>query len=389
MKKALVIGGGPAGCAAAHQLALLGGWDVLVVEQAPFIGGGCRTLTMGGHPYTFGPRHFITEKPYLFDFLNKFVPMRSCAEHEFKTYVEQDDAFYSFPIHEDDVSTMPDADKIAMERQQAPGPEGAQNLEEYWIRSVGKTLFDKFIDGYNKKMWMVDSVTEMDTFNWSPKGPGIVSGDHKVFQEKISAYPIKMNGYDDYFPIATADATVLLNTKIETYDIPNKTVVIDGEKRTFDIIISTIPSDVIFDFAHGELPFIGRDFYPFVLPVEHVFPDDVYFLYYAGKGAVTRVVEYKKLTKYKSPNSLLGLEVPSLKNRLYPIPIKSAMAHAQKYFDDMPEGVYSTGRAGVYRYGSIDFDKCIDHAMIVAHDLKGTGGGSGSALDIDSRPPVT
>ena len=382
MKTALIIGGGPAGCAAAHQLAMLGGWNVLVVEKSPYLGGGCRTMTMGGHPYTFGPRHFLTQQPHLFEFLNKYVPMRSCGEHEFKTYIERDDAFYGFPIHEDDIAKMPNADIIAMERAQAPGPEGAKNLEEYWIQSVGKTLFETYVNDYNKKMWLIDSMKEIDTFNWSTKGPTIVSGDHKAFQDQISAYPIKLNGYDDYFPIATEDATVLLNTTIEEYDIPNKTVVISGESRTFDVIINTIPPDVIFDFEYGELPFIGRDFYPFMLPIEQAFPDDVYFLYYAGNNAVTRVVEYKKLTKYKSPNTILGLEIPSKNNRFYPLPVTSAMNQAEKYFDVMPEGVFSIGRMGVYRYDSIDLDQCINHAMIVAKVLKSGGGGKGSALGL-------
>ena len=48
----------------------------------------------------------------------------------------------------------------------------------------------------------------------------------------------------------------------------------------------------------------------------------------------------------------------------------------------MPEGVYSAGRAGVYRYG-IYFDRCIDHGMIIAKDLKSVGGGKGSVLNID------
>ena len=43
MKKALIMGGGFAGCAAAHQLELLQGWDVTIVEKAPFLGAGVRT----------------------------------------------------------------------------------------------------------------------------------------------------------------------------------------------------------------------------------------------------------------------------------------------------------------------------------------------------------
>jgi UDP-galactopyranose mutase len=382
MKRVLILGGGPAGCAAAHQLKIQGGYDILIVEKSSVLGGGCKTLTMGGHPYTFGPRHFITDKTYLFDFLNKYVPMRSCAEHEFKTYVENDDDFYSYPITEKDISRMPDLNKITEQRKIVIGAQNSKNLEEYWLNSVGEILYDKFIKNYNKKMWMVKSVSEIDTFNWSPKGPSIASGKEKVFSDKISAYPIKLNGYDDYFLVATEGCTVLLNTEVEEYDIEKKSVKIKGQKKKFDIIINTLPPDVIFNFKLGELPFIGRDFYPFILPVENVFPGDVYFLYYAGKGKVTRCVEYKKLTKYKSKNSLLGIEIPSLSNRLYPLPIKKYQDLADKYFNLMPEGVYSVGRAGVYRYG-IDFDRCIDHGMIVAKDLKSNGGGRGSVLGID------
>ncbi len=382
MKKVLIIGGGPAGCAIAHQISMLKNYDILVVEKSNVLGGGCKTLTMGGHPYTFGPRHFITDKKYLFDFLNKYVPMRSCAEHEFRAYIEQDNAFYNFPIHEDDIKKMPDFDKISEQRKNAPGAGGAKNLGDYWLNSVGDILYEKFIKHYNEKMWMVDSVNEIDTFNWSPKGPSIASGKDKVFSDKISAYPIKLNGYDDYFPIATKDVKVLLNTEIQEYDIENKSVTINNEKISFDIIVNTLPPDIIFNFELGKLPFIGRDFYPFILPIEHAFPKDVYFLYYPGKGKVTRCVEYKKLTRFKAKNTLIGLEVPSLSNRLYPLPIKKYQKLADDYFNLMPEGVYSAGRAGVYRYG-IDFDRCIDHGMIIAKDLKNGGGGKGSVLNID------
>ena len=41
------------------------------------------------------------------------------------------------------------------------------------------------------------------------------------------------------------------------------------------------------------------------------FPEDIYFLYYANKEKFTRIVEYKRFTKYDSPNTLIGLEIPS------------------------------------------------------------------------------
>ena len=92
-----------------------------------------------------------------------------------------------------------------------------------------------------------------------------------------------------------------------------------------------------------------------VLPLEHVFPEDVYFIYYPNASeAHTRVVEYKKFTLHDSPHTLLGVEVPSLKNKLYPTMIQAEVDKAQKYIDALPEKVYSVGRMGTYRYIDID-----------------------------------
>lgn len=370
MKKALVVGGGFGGCAAAHQLSLRGGWNIDLVEAASFLGGGCKTFYQGGHPYTFGPRHFLTDMEHTFEYLNSIIPMRSCNEHRFWTYVEQDQEFYHYPIHMEEIKNMPDADKISNEMKLAQGPKGAKNLEEYWIRSVGETLYGKFIDEYNKKMWMVESNEQIDynVENWSPKGPNIKEGVMSAFDDCISAYPIAYNGYDDFFDVATKDVNVLLNTRIDDFDIENKSIWINGEKKYYDVIISTAPVDELFNKCYGELKFIGRDFYPIIMPVESVFPEDVYFCYYANSQPVTRVVEYKKLTQYKSPYSIIGVEIPSLRNRLYPVPFNSEMEKASRYMDEIPDGVFSIGRNGKYDY-VLDIDDSIDDAMKVCKQL--------------------
>jgi UDP-galactopyranose mutase len=362
MKTALVIGGGFAGCTAAHQFALKGGWDVTLIEAAPFLGAGVRTQWYGGHPYTFGPRHFLTRNEAVFEFLNKYLPLRRCADHQFLTYVERDAQFYNFPIHRDDISKMPDRAKIDEELKMARGAAEAQNLEDYWIRSVGPTLYSKYIDAYSKKMWRVDDNRKIDTFNWSPKGVALKEGPRAAWDIAISAYPYDPAGYNPYFDIGTKEAKVLLSTRIEAYDIPQKRVKFGGEWRSYDVIVNTISPDMLFESVYGELPFIGRDFHKIVLPAKSVFPEHVYFLYYANDEQFTRIVEYKKFTHHESPTTLLGLEIPSLNGKHYPLPIKSEQARAQKYLDLLPEGVFSIGRAGTYRY-DVDIDDCIEQAM--------------------------
>jgi UDP-galactopyranose mutase len=372
LKRALVIGGGAAGCAATHQLMLMGGWDVLLVEAAPFLGAGVRTSWYGGHPYTFGPRHFLTQNRAVYDYMNAICPLRSCADHQFITYVERDNAFYNYPIHEDDIAAMPDRDVIAKERQEAVGFENARNLEEYWIGSVGRRLYDKFILEYNKKMWLVDDNRKIDTFSWSPKGVTIKSGPRAAWDSAWSAYPVAPDGYNRYFDVATEGATILLQTRVERYDIPARTVWIKGEKMTFDVIVNTISPDIVMNGTYGELPYIGRDLLKIVFPTEHVFPEHVYFLYYANDEPFTRLVEYKKFTQHKSPTSLVGVEIPSTNGKYYPLPFKAEQAKARRYFEDMPQHVYSIGRAGSYRYG-LDVDDCIEQSMIMAQQIKEGG----------------
>jgi UDP-galactopyranose mutase len=372
MKKALVLGGGFAGCAAAHQLQLLGGFDVTLVEQAPFLGAGVRTQWYGGHPYTIGPRHFLTQNEQVYNYLDGVLPLRRCTDHEFITYVERDNAFYNFPIHVDDIAKMPDRDKIQEERRRAVGVADAQNLEEYWIGSVGRTLYEKFIERYSKKMWLLDDNRRIDTFNWSPKGVAIKEGPRAAWDTAMSAYPFAPDGYNRYFDIATVEAKVLLKTAIKQYDVPKKRVVIDGEWRRFDIIICTISPDILFDRAYGELHYIGRDFHKIVFPTEYVFPEHVYFLYYANDEQFTRLVEYKKFTHHQSPTTLVGMEIPSLNGRYYPLPFKSELALADRYHCEMPDGVFAIGRNGSYRY-AVDIDDCIEQAMIVANLIKDGG----------------
>ena len=51
-----------AGCASAEMLSEIENLEITLVEQNNFLGAGVRTFNYGGHPYTFGPRHFLTKK---------------------------------------------------------------------------------------------------------------------------------------------------------------------------------------------------------------------------------------------------------------------------------------------------------------------------------------
>ena len=362
MVKALIIGGGVSGCIATEMLTRKG-WDVTAIESTPVLGGGCRTYWWGGHPYTLGPRHFLTKSEAAWDYMRNLCPMRRYDGHEFLTYVERDQQFYHFPIHEAEVDLMPDRDEIRAEFAARPDVSEATNLEEYWKYSVGPTLYEKFINNYSKKMWLIDDNKEITDFAFTPKGVALKTGPAKAaWTEAISGYPLAPGGYNDWFDLCMSNATLKLNTQCEDYDIENRRVKIAGEWHTYDVIVNTLSLEVILKNAFGELRWSGRDFYKIVLPMERCFPKDVYFLYYANTEPFTRIVEYKVFYEYDSPTTLLGIEIPSHKNKLYPYPMKKDQDRHKQYMDALPDGVFSIGRNGTYRYLDIGMiiEQCLE-----------------------------
>jgi len=357
MKKAVIIGGGFAGCTAAYMLKQKG-FDVTVVEASDVLGGGCRTFFHYGHPYTYGPHHLLINEDEMFvwEYFEKFLHLRELTHHTL-TYVGSDEKFYTYPIHIDEVKTMPDYDKIKKElnNKDEEKIKNSKNFEEYWINSIGETLYDKFVHTYSEKMWQIKNNKEIDEFGFSPKGKTLQSGSKQCFigQKKI-AYPIEIDGYNSYFEKCVDGCNVIYNKKVETFDLDNKRVKVDNEWISGDVIINTASLDLVFDYCYGELKYIGRDFQKIILPVEQVFPEPYHFVHYANEEPYTRIVEYKKLTGYKSPYTLIGIEYPSFKNKLYPYPVKSEIEKANKYKKLLPKDCYSIGRMGTYKYDNMD-----------------------------------
>ena len=57
---------------AARELSKNKNLDISLVEKGKFLGAGVRTFFNGGHPFTFGPRHFLTQNKEAYDYLKKF-----------------------------------------------------------------------------------------------------------------------------------------------------------------------------------------------------------------------------------------------------------------------------------------------------------------------------
>jgi|TARA_B100001964_G_C14217004_1_gene593277 UDP-galactopyranose mutase len=354
MKKAIIIGAGISGSIPAMLLKEKG-WSVTVIDKASYIGGGLRTFFHGGHPFTYGPRHFLSPHPEAYEFLNKYVPLRDITKINY-TFIESDNTFYTYPPHEEDVPIMPEAAIIQKELKSLPDESPSPNFEEFWLHRVGPTLYGKFIKEYNKKAWFLDSNTEMDFgLEGTVKRRPLETGGRHEFKDWFNCYPIPHDGYNQLFDKALEDCQVLLDTHITGFDLEGSAVHIGDQRLKADVLVSTISPDTLMDYQYGELGYVGREFHNIVLPLEFALPEDVYFVYYPNANeSHTRVVEYKKFTMHRDPTTLLSLEIPSRKNKLYPTLIQSEVDKAQQYIDALPDNVLSVGRMGTYRYKDID-----------------------------------
>jgi UDP-galactopyranose mutase len=366
-KKAIIVGAGFGGCMYAYVLRQKG-WDVTVIEKEGYTGGGVRTFFHGGHPFTYGPRHFLSPFQEAYEFLNKHVPMRDLKKINY-TFMERDQAFYTYPIHEGDLPKMPDRDQIQKELDARPENAVSLNFETFWVNRVGPTLYDKFVKHYNMKAWQIPTNTiNDDGFEGTLKKYALQKGDRYEYDGWFNSYPIAYEGYNSFFDKALEGCQVLLNTTVEKFDLDGCSVYVKGEKLKGDLLISTLSPDALMGYEYGELKYVGREFYKIMLPIEEVFPKDVYFLYYPNPSEQqTRIVEYKKLTQYKSPQTLMVLEVPSMKNKLYPTMIKAETAKAKRYLDSLPKHVHSVGRMGRYKY--IDMDDIIVEALQFSREV--------------------
>lgn len=353
MKKVIIIGAGFAGTTIAYLLKQEG-YDCTVIEKKDVIGGGCRTHFFGGHPFTYGPRPYYGYSEKIFNWIDSFVKLRKMPLY-LLSYVEKDNRFYNYPIHEDDINQMPDKKEILEELAQRDNSKEPDNFETYWIQRVGKRLYDKFVNTYSKKMWQIESNKLLDTFNWSAKDEPIQKGSKQVYKDSIIAYPYNKDGYNQYFEKMLEGSTLIKNNGVKKCNFDKKEVSLeDGTIMPYDLLISSMPIEELCDNKLGELPYIGRDFIKFVLPTNNIFPEGVKFCHYTGEEPYTRIVEYKQLTYHKAEDTLLVMELPSNKNKLYPYMIKKYINRAQQYIDSLPEEVYSIGRLGTYKYSTIE-----------------------------------
>jgi protoporphyrinogen oxidase len=171
---ALVLGGGPAGLAAAWELAGRGA-SVALLEATPETGGMAATVQRDGWRFDFGGHRFMTRWPELLERVHKLmreellrVDRQSVVINEGRRIgypLELPDLLRSVPLRRG----LRFIGSWAWERLRRP-PRDGSSFEGFMTARFGPALYAEFFAPYTRKLWGVDPAQLAS--DWAPQRIG-------------------------------------------------------------------------------------------------------------------------------------------------------------------------------------------------------------------------
>ena len=190
-KKAIIIGGGPAGLTAAFELLTRSDIKPIVLEKSTYMGGISRTVNYKGNRIDIGGHRFFSKSDRVMQWWLQQMPMDETAKAgTVITYQnqqrelpanspkasERDDVmllrnrksriyflrkFFEYPIQLS-IATLKNLGilrtiKIGFSYMKAMlfPPKRIENLEQFFISRFGKELYETFFHSYTEKVWGV------------------------------------------------------------------------------------------------------------------------------------------------------------------------------------------------------------------------------------------
>jgi len=164
----VVIGGGPAGLAAAARLCELG-LAATVVEASPRVGGMAGSLNLWGHTVDFGPHRFFSSDPVVVGFWHRYVKSDFVMVSR-QTRIYYRGRFFDYPLKAGNalrnLGLARASAAMASYLRARVTPEQEDGSLEAWVsRRFGRVLFETFFKSYTEKLWGV-SCRELDA-DWA------------------------------------------------------------------------------------------------------------------------------------------------------------------------------------------------------------------------------
>jgi len=156
MDRTVVIGAGPAGLAAAHELSILGR-DATVLEQDDQVGGIARTVVYRGYRFDIGGHRFFTKSRTIQQLWEEVMGDDFLVRPRLSR-IHYNDHFFHYPLKpvEALVGLGPlEAFRILASylRARTFPIEDERTFEEWVVNRFGRRLFEIFFQTYTEKVW--------------------------------------------------------------------------------------------------------------------------------------------------------------------------------------------------------------------------------------------
>ncbi|HYJ63776.1 MAG TPA: UDP-galactopyranose mutase, partial [Parafilimonas sp.] len=307
----LIVGAGFAGSVLAERLASQLHKKVLIIEKRNHIAGNAYDYYNkdGILIHKYGPHIFHTNSKKVFDYLSQFTPWRP---YEHKVLASVDGQLVPIPINVNTINKLyclnlscNDAEKfLALKAEHV---HRIKTSEDVVVSKVGRELYEKFFQGYTRKMWDLDP-SELDA-SVTARVPTRTNKDDRYFTDTYQAMPLY--GYTHLFQkmLSHPNIKIMLNTDYkEVIDmIPHKNLVYTG------------PVDEYFNYCYGKLPYRSLEFQFETLDTELF--QSTGTINYPNSQAYTRITEFKYLTGQKHSKTSIVYEFPKADgDPYYPVP---------------------------------------------------------------------
>lgn len=155
----VVLGGGPAGLAAGHELSARG-MKVTVLERAPWVGGLSLTWERDGFRFDLGGHRWFTKKDWLDQWFRELMKGELVDVHRISR-IYFDRKYFDYPVAIKNVlltaglftsihAVFSYGLQILKERFRREEPE---NIEEAYVAQFGPKLYQMFFKRYTEKVW--------------------------------------------------------------------------------------------------------------------------------------------------------------------------------------------------------------------------------------------
>lgn len=265
----LILGAGPTGLGAANRLGELGYDDYTICEAEMHVGGlACSFKDPKGYVWDIGGHVLFSHYRYFDDLIQKVIPKNKWVYHERESWIWIKGRFTPYPF-QNNIRFLPP--KEAFEcvcglidaAAARPGRKPA-DFQEWALRTFGEGIARHFLLPYNYKVWAYPP--EQMSYHWVGERVAIPDLKRVVGNIMLKRTDASWGPNNTFqFPLHGGTGSIwegiarrlpkgklMRGRKASRIDLSKKLVEFeDGESEPYDVLISTIPLDVVRDISVG------------------------------------------------------------------------------------------------------------------------------------------